>query len=50
MPGEIVDYSTVSRDGATVDFTSGDGMDKVYARVIQGSDGKFQVEYYDSFD
>ncbi|KAF5855991.1 hypothetical protein ETB97_008110 [Aspergillus alliaceus] len=50
VAGEIVDYSAVSRSGATIDFSSGEGLGKSYARVVQGTDGKFTVEYYDHFD
>ena len=50
VPGEIVDYHAVIRDGATIDFTEGEGMGKFYARVVQNSDGRFDVKYYDRFD
>ncbi|PNP52489.1 hypothetical protein THARTR1_06957 [Trichoderma harzianum] len=50
VPGEIVDYDAVVRDGATIDFSSGEGQGKFYARVIQNTDGKFAVTYYDNFD
>lgn len=50
VPGEIVDYTTVSRDGATIDFSSGPGLGKLYARVVQSSNGRFDVTYYESFD
>ncbi|KAJ4148072.1 hypothetical protein LMH87_002560 [Akanthomyces muscarius] len=50
IAGEIVDYSSVARDGATVDFTGGPGQGKYYARVVQTSDGQFQVTYYDNFE
>ncbi|KAE8357181.1 hypothetical protein BDV27DRAFT_94477 [Aspergillus caelatus] len=45
VPGEIVDYSAVSRDGATIDFSSGEGKGKSFALVVQGSDGGFTVTY-----
>ncbi|KAK5988485.1 hypothetical protein PT974_09968 [Cladobotryum mycophilum] len=50
IAGEIVDYSRIVRDGATIDFSSGDGLGKFYAVVTQGTDGKFEVKYYDNFD
>ena len=50
VAGEIVDYSAITRDGATVDFSSGDGQGKFYARVIHETDGSFKIEYYDNFD
>ncbi|KAL7918269.1 hypothetical protein ACQKWADRAFT_304582 [Trichoderma austrokoningii] len=50
VPGEIVDYHAVTRDGATVDFSSGEGHGKFYARVVQGSDGRYTVSYYEAFD
>ncbi|KAL6695514.1 hypothetical protein J3F84DRAFT_374568 [Trichoderma pleuroticola] len=50
VPGEIVDYDAVVRDGATIDFSSGEGQGKFYARVIQNTDGRFAVTYYDNFD
>ncbi|KAF7907935.1 uncharacterized protein EAE98_012468 [Botrytis deweyae] len=50
VPGEIADYAAVSRDGATIDFSSGPGLGKFHARVVQSTDGKFNVRYYDSFE
>ncbi|KAK1240116.1 hypothetical protein MKX08_007558 [Trichoderma sp. CBMAI-0020] len=50
VPGEIVDHHAVTREGATVDFSSGEGKGKVYARVVQGDDGRFTVAYYSNFD
>ncbi|KAL7784536.1 hypothetical protein V8C37DRAFT_357296 [Trichoderma ceciliae] len=50
VAGEIVDYSSVSRDGATIDFSSGEGQGKFYARVVQGNDGRFTVTYYENYD
>ncbi|KAE8379327.1 hypothetical protein BDV26DRAFT_291352 [Aspergillus bertholletiae] len=50
VAGEIVDYGAVLRDGATIDFSSGEGLGKFYARVVQGTNGGFTVTYYDSFD
>ncbi|QUC23378.1 uncharacterized protein UV8b_07619 [Ustilaginoidea virens] len=49
VPGEIVDYSAVARDGAVIDFADGPGRGKYYARAAQGSDGRFTVTYYDNF-
>ncbi|KAL6886052.1 hypothetical protein GGI43DRAFT_418401 [Trichoderma evansii] len=45
VPGEIVDYDYVARSGATVDFSSGEGQGKHYARVVQQKDGSFIVTY-----
>lgn len=50
VAGEIVDYSAVSRDGATIDFSSGEGLGKSYARVVQSTDGRFAVTYYDNYE
>lgn len=50
VAGEIVDYSSVARDGATIDFSSGEGQGKFYARVVQNTDGRFAVTYYDNYD
>ncbi|KAL7942067.1 hypothetical protein V8C42DRAFT_333498 [Trichoderma barbatum] len=50
IAGEIVDYNSIVRDGATIDFSDGEGQGKFYARVIQGTDGRFAVSYYDNFD
>ncbi|KIN03349.1 hypothetical protein OIDMADRAFT_51318 [Oidiodendron maius Zn] len=50
VAGEIVDYSAVARDGATIDFSSGQGLGKFYARVVQNTDGRFTVTYYDAFE
>ncbi len=50
VPGEIADYDSVTRDGATIDFTSGSGLGKFFARVVQRNDGKFDVSYYDSYE
>lgn len=47
VPGEIVDYHSVVREGATIDFSSGEGEGKYYARVVQGNDGRFTVEYFE---
>ncbi|KAI5460509.1 hypothetical protein BGZ63DRAFT_404980 [Mariannaea sp. PMI_226] len=47
VPGEIVDYHSVAREGGVIDFTSGEGQGKFFARVIQGNDGRFKVEYMD---
>jgi hypothetical protein len=49
VSGEIVDYHSVTREGATIDFSEGEGKGKFYARVVQGSDGRFDVKYYDTF-
>ncbi|KAK5988610.1 hypothetical protein PT974_10096 [Cladobotryum mycophilum] len=49
IPGEIVDRSAVVRDGATIDFSSGEGQGKFYARVVQETNGRFNVTYYDNF-
>ncbi|KAL6875858.1 hypothetical protein HDV57DRAFT_510669 [Trichoderma longibrachiatum] len=49
VAGEVVDYQSVTREGATIDFSEGEGKGKVYARVVQGSDGRFDVKYYDNF-
>ena len=49
VAGEIVDYSAIARYGATIDFSSGEGLGKFYARVVQSIDGRFTVTYYDSF-
>ncbi|GJN78661.1 hypothetical protein PLIIFM63780_002170 [Purpureocillium lilacinum] len=46
VPGEIVDYSSVTREGATIDFSSGEGQGNFYARVIQQNDGRFEVNYF----
>lgn len=50
VSGEIVDYDAVVRDGAIIDFSSGEGQGKFYARAIQNTDGRFTVTYYDNFD
>ncbi|PTB37320.1 hypothetical protein M441DRAFT_149185 [Trichoderma asperellum CBS 433.97] len=47
VPGEIVDYHSVVRDGATIDFSSGEGLGKFYAHVVQKTDGTFTVTYYE---
>jgi hypothetical protein len=47
VPGEIVDYLAVSKAVATIDFSSGPGEGKSFARVIQGNDWKFTVTYHD---
>lgn len=49
VAGEIVDYTAIARDGAEIDFSSGAGLGKFYARVVQGTDGVFTVTYYDDF-
>ncbi|PYH79251.1 hypothetical protein BO82DRAFT_376577 [Aspergillus uvarum CBS 121591] len=38
------------RDGAVVDFSSGEGAGRFYATVTQGEDNGSTVKYYDSFD
>ncbi|OAR01361.1 hypothetical protein LLEC1_07844 [Akanthomyces lecanii] len=48
VPGEIADHDSVTRDGATIDFTAGPGKAKFFARVVQGPDGRFTVTYSDS--
>ncbi|EHK18285.1 uncharacterized protein TRIVIDRAFT_77102 [Trichoderma virens Gv29-8] len=50
VAGEIVDYGSIARDGATIDFSSGEGQGKFYARVVQNTDGRFTVTYYDNYD
>jgi hypothetical protein len=50
VAGEIVDFNAVARDGATIDFSSGEGLGKFYARVVQSTGGRFTVTYYDNFD
>ncbi|KAM3070198.1 hypothetical protein ACMFMG_003764 [Clarireedia jacksonii] len=50
VPGELVDYDSVTRDSATIDFSSGEGVGKFYARVVQQNDGRFAVTYYDSLE
>jgi len=50
VPGEIVDQNAIMRDGATIDFSGGPGLGKFFARVVQNSDGRFNVTYYDRFD
>ena len=50
VAGEIVDYSAVTREGATIDFSGGEGQGKFYAVVTQGTDRRFTVKYYDDFD
>lgn len=50
VPGEIVDYHAVAREGATIDFSSGEGQGKFYARVVQGPDGRYTVTYYNNLD
>lgn len=50
VPGEIVDMRAVSGEGATVDFSSGEGQGKFYARAVQGNDGGFTVTYYSNMD
>ncbi|EHK47165.1 uncharacterized protein TrAtP1_010180 [Trichoderma atroviride] len=50
ISGEIVDYHAVTREGATIDFSSGEGKGKFYARVVQGADGRYTVTYYSDFD
>lgn len=50
VAGEIADSNAVARDGATIDFSDGEGLGKFYARVVQGTDGRFTVTYYDSYD
>ncbi|KAM0520694.1 hypothetical protein ACHAPE_003091 [Trichoderma viride] len=50
VPGEIVDHHAVTREGATIDFSSGEGEGKFYARVVQGADGRFTVTYHQEFD
>ncbi|RAL12481.1 uncharacterized protein BO97DRAFT_57954 [Aspergillus homomorphus CBS 101889] len=48
-PGEIVDRYAVEREGATIDFSRGEGAGKFYARVVQKEDGRFEVTYSESF-
>lgn len=50
VSGEIVDHHAVTREGATIDFSSGEGKGKFYARVVQGEDGRYTVTYYSDFD
>ncbi|PON25324.1 hypothetical protein TGAM01_v205618 [Trichoderma gamsii] len=50
VPGEIVDRHAITREGATIDFSSGEGEGKFYARVVQGTDGRYTVAYYSGFD
>lgn len=50
VAGEIVDSNAVARDCATIDFSSGPGLGKFYARVVQSTDGRFTVTYFDNFD
>lgn len=50
VSGEIVDHHAVTRDGATIDFSNGEGKGKFYARVLQGTDGRYTVTYYEAFD
>lgn len=50
VAGEIVDHDAVARDGATIDFSSGEGKGKFYARVVQGTDGRYTVTYYENLD
>lgn len=50
VPGEIVDHHAVAREGATIDFSNGEGKGKFYARAVQGTDGRFTVTYYESLD
>ncbi|TFB01842.1 hypothetical protein CCMA1212_006321 [Trichoderma ghanense] len=50
VPGEIVDYHSVTREGAAVDFSEGEGKGKFFARAVQGSDGRFEVTYYDGYN
>jgi len=47
ISGEIVDYSAVSRDGAAIDFSEGEGLDKYYAHVVQHNDGRFEITYHE---
>jgi hypothetical protein len=49
VAGEIVEYGSVTRDGGTIDFSSGPGQGKFFARAVQGSNGRFEVTYYDNF-
>lgn len=46
--GEIVDYSSVVRDGATIDFTTGQGQGKFYICGVQSTNRKFTITYYDN--
>ncbi|KAL7930193.1 hypothetical protein V8C35DRAFT_283764 [Trichoderma chlorosporum] len=50
VSGEIVDYQAVARDGAVIDFSSGEGAGKFYVRAVQNSDGRFDVTYYDNLE
>ena len=45
VAGEIVDYSAVSSRGATIDFSSGEGLGKYHASVVHAADGTFTVTY-----
>ncbi|KNG88862.1 hypothetical protein ANOM_003683 [Aspergillus nomiae NRRL 13137] len=45
VAGEIVDYSAVSSRGATIDFSSGEGLGKHRASVVHAADGTFTVTY-----
>jgi hypothetical protein len=49
VAGEIVYYDNISRGGATIDFSDGEGSGKFFARVVHGQDGRFTVTYYDNF-
>ncbi|RAH47301.1 uncharacterized protein BO95DRAFT_462328 [Aspergillus brunneoviolaceus CBS 621.78] len=48
VPGEIFDRSAVERDGAVVDFSSGEGAGKFHATATQNQNGRFTVKYFDS--
>ncbi|KAE8132759.1 hypothetical protein BDV38DRAFT_274872 [Aspergillus pseudotamarii] len=47
--GVIVDYQSVTREAAVIDFTLGKGAGKFYAVVTQDDTGKFTVQYFDNY-
>ncbi|KAE8379067.1 hypothetical protein BDV26DRAFT_291651 [Aspergillus bertholletiae] len=47
--GVIVDYQSVTREAALIDFTSGQGAGKFYAVVTQDDTGRFTVHYFDNY-
>lgn len=40
-----MDYDTVAKDGAVVDFTEGPGKGKSSVRVTHGKDKKYTLKY-----
>ncbi|KFZ24006.1 hypothetical protein V502_01515 [Pseudogymnoascus sp. VKM F-4520 (FW-2644)] len=46
VQGEIVDYTAVSRDGATIDFSSGAGLDKSYAPLFPVKEFTVKEEFW----